>query len=124
MNIKKEIKKLLEDRKLRLVFVRMDQKFYQETFADLLSYNTKELEDRIVEIEAELKRMTNWKKTEKTEKRKAQLRQRYEKIQEFLDKVRGVRQALYNLSQKERDLKEYIEFLEDFIKKERWKKLI
>lgn len=120
MRIKREFKKLLNDRKQKLRFVIMDQQFYRETNAKLLSLNVEELKDRIVKVEAKMKKIENYKGKDAIEK-KVRLKRQYESTQEVIKKVMDIRQRLSNLVAMEEDLNKYILFLEAYIGLKRWK---
>jgi len=120
-NIKKKTKELLESRKINLKFIEMDLIFYHENKEDLLKLDPLALQDTIVKIESELKLKKNWK-GEKEKARRAMLVKKINTVNEQLQEYKETMTTINQLITKEKDLIEYISFLEDYIKRSRWAK--
>lgn len=120
MGIKREFKKLLNEKQKQLRFTIMDQRFYNEIHAKLLSLNVEELKDGITKIEVEMKQMENYRGKDSIEK-KVGLKRAYEQAQEVYQRVMEIRKTLTDLAGMEKDYREYILYMEAYISLKRWK---
>lgn len=121
MNVKRKFKKLLEERKIKLLFIQADQIFYQETYANLLAENLDQLVERQERLERELKIKEKWT-GEKAKQEKEDLFRKLTKITELVNKIVGIKTEMAALEKKEHDYAEYIDFLEKYIDQKKWRK--
>ncbi len=118
---KKEFKKLLKNRKQRLLFIKADFRYYKEIYEKELNLDSDKINKEISELESKLKLLEN-RKDKKSEEKKFKIRVDMEDKRNKVNKRMEVIKKLYELEQVEKMIKKYIKFLEKYIQKKRWKK--
>lgn len=118
---KKEFKKLLADREIKLLFTRADIRFYKICYKKLLLKDRRVWQNRIVEIEGILKKVEKYRGKE-WEVKRGNLAQEAMECDRKMREQEEIKRSIFNNQEKEKDLIKYIKFLQKYIKQKRWKK--